>query len=269
MKYTNADICELVAKLEGFIERETPSFNINEWYGFNNSSKQTAYFKVCQGADKNGTGKYNFYKNKLPTNKIFIIIKDGENFCYREAFFDEFDDTQSSKISIAKNNLNNLNNFKRLNWDEEIIEQINATNVVYNRICNRNDNVEKQAIDDLLNQNPKQCYYCGIDMKTINELNNASKLNSSLPWYHSKGLTKRTTRMTLEVEQLNPNGGYVKGNIVWACSWCNNAKTDTFTEAEFKNIACGINIAWNDRLQQIGSTSKVIFPWQNQVKCCK
>ena len=177
MKYTNADICELVAKLEGFIERETPSFNINEWYGFNNSSKQTAYFKVCQGADKNGTGKYNFYKNKLPTNKIFIIIKDGENFCYREASFKEFDYTQSSKISIAKNN---LNNFKHLIWDEEIIEQINATNVVYNRICNRNDNVEKQAIDDLLNQNLKQCYYCGIDMKTINELNNALGISFGL-----------------------------------------------------------------------------------------
>ena len=266
MKYTNADICELVAKLEGFIERETPSFNINEWYGFNNSSKQTAYFKVCQGADKNGTGKYNFYKNKLPTNKIFIIIKDGENFCYREASFNEFDYTQSSKISIAKNN---LNNFKHLIWDEEIIEQINATNVVYNRICNRNEEVNKKAIEDLLNQNPKQCYYCGIDKDTIDELNNASVSNSSLSWSHSKGLTKRQTRMTLEVEQLNPNGGYVKGNIVWACSWCNNAKTDTFTEAEFKNIACGINIAWNDRLQQIGSTSKVIVPWQNQVKCCK
>ena len=266
MKYTNADICELVAKLEGFIERETPSFNINEWYGFNNSSKQTAYFKVCQGADKNGTGKYNFYKNKLPSNKIFIIIKDGENFCYREASFNEFDYTQSSKISIAKNN---LNNFKHLIWDEEIIEQINATNVVYNRICNRNEEVNKKAIEDLLNQNPKQCYYCGIDKDTIDELNNASVSNSSLSWSHSKGLTKRQTRMTLEVEQLNPNGGYVKGNIVWACSWCNNAKTDTFTEAEFKNIACGINIAWNDRLQQIGSTSKVIFPWQNQVKCCK
>ncbi len=268
MKYTNADICELVAKLEGFIVRGIPSlFNINEWYGFNNSSQQIAYFKVCQGADKNGTGKYNFYRNKLEEEKkIFIIIKDGENFCYREANFNEFDKTQSPKIAIDKNK---LNEFKHLIWDEEIILQINATNVVYNRICNRNDNVEKQAIDDLLNQNLKQCYYCGIDMKTINELNNASVLNSSLPWYHSEGLTKRTTRMTLEVEQLNPNGGYVKGNIVWACSWCNNAKTDTFTEDEFKNIACGINIAWNDRLQQIGSTSKVIFPWQNQVKCCK
>ena len=66
MKYTNADICELVAKLEGFIVRGIPSlFNINEWYGFNNSSQQIAYFKVCQGADKNGTGKYNFYRNKL------------------------------------------------------------------------------------------------------------------------------------------------------------------------------------------------------------
>ena len=266
MKYTNADICELVAKLEGFIDRLTPSFNINEWYGFNNSSQQIAYFKVCQGADKNGTGNYNFYKNRLEQCKIFIIIKDGENFCYREANFNEFDNTQNSKIVIKKNE---LNNFKHLIWDEEIIEQINSTNVIYNRICNRNDKVEKQAIKDLLNQNEKKCYYCGIDKTTIDILNDAAKKNNSLPWFHIDGLTKRQTRMTLEVDQLNPNGGYVKGNIVWACSWCNNAKTDTFTEAEFKNIACGINIAWNDRLLQIGSNSKVIFPWQGKVKCCK
>ena len=265
MKYTNADICELVAKLEGFIERETPSFNINEWYGFN-SSQKTAYFKVCQGADKNGTGKYNFYKNQLKINKIFIIIKDGENFCYREANFNEFDNTQNPKISIDKNN---LINFKHLIWDENIIEQINSTNIIYNRICNRNENVDKKAIENLLNQKEKKCHYCGIDKETIDELNNAAKSNSSLPWYHDKGLTKRTTRMTLEVDQKNPNGGYEKGNIVWACSWCNNAKTDTFTEVEFKYIACGINIAWNDRLYQISSNSKVVFPWQGQVKCCK
>ena len=82
-------------------------------------------------------------------------------------------------------------------------------------------------------------------------------------------MTKRINRVTLEVDQLNPNGGYVQGNIVWACSWCNNAKTDTFTEIEFKNIACGINQAWNNRLQQIKSTTIISFPWQGQVKCCK
>jgi hypothetical protein len=76
--------------------------------------------------------------------------------------------------------------------------------------------------------------------------------------------------MTLEVDQKNPNGGYVEGNIVWACSWCNNAKTDTFTKDEFKYIACGINITWNKRLQQIESTLQPIdFPWKDEVKCCK
>ncbi|MDN5069877.1 hypothetical protein O8C76_02395 [Aliarcobacter butzleri] len=267
MKYTNADICELIAELEGFNDKlPKEDFNVSEWYGFINSFQQTAYFKVCQGADKNGTGKYNFYKNKFKKNQIFIIIKDGENFCYREADFSDFDNTQSPKIAIDKNE---LNNFKHLNWDECVIEQINATNVVYNRICNRKEQVDKKAIQALLNREYKKCHYCGIDKGIIDELNNAAKNNKSLPWHHIDGLTKRITRMTLEVEQLNPNGGYVKGNIEWACSWCNNAKTDTFTEAEFKNIACGINIAWNERLKQIGSNSKVIFPWQNQVKCSK
>ena len=101
MKYTNADICELIAELEGFNDKlPKQNFNVGEWYGFINSSQQTTYFKVCQGADKNGTGKYNFYKNKLPKNEIFIIIKDGENFCYRKANFSEFDN-----ILIDKNEL--------------------------------------------------------------------------------------------------------------------------------------------------------------------
>ena len=267
MKYKNADICELVAQLEGFIKQVgQTSFNINEWYGFNNNSLETAYFKVCQGADKNGTGKYNFYKNKLTNNKIFIIIQDGQNFCYREADFKEFNNTKNSKIAIDKNE---LNEFKHLIWDEEIIERISSSNTIYNRICNRNDKVEKQAIENLLKQNEKKCYYCGIDKNTINILNNAAKKVTSLPWFHSDGLTKRQTRMTLEVDQLNPNGGYKVGNIVWACSWCNNAKTDTFTEAEFKNIACGINIAWNKRLQEIELPKSIKFPWKEEVKSCK
>ena len=61
----------------------------------------------------------------------------------------------------------------------------------------------------------------------------------------------------------------MKKIVVWLVIGVIMQKTDEFTEDEFKNIACGINISWNERLQQIGSTSKVIFPWQNQVKCCK
>ena len=51
MKYTNADICELIAELEGFNDKlPKQNFNVGEWYGFINSSQQTTYFKVCQGA---------------------------------------------------------------------------------------------------------------------------------------------------------------------------------------------------------------------------
>ena len=71
-------------------------------------------------------------------------------------------------------------NWKHLIIQQDLIEQITITNKVYNRICDRNDKVDKEAIKDLLKQNPKKCYYCGIDKETINILNYAAKTNNSL-----------------------------------------------------------------------------------------
>ncbi len=102
------------------------------------------------------------------------------------------------------------------------------------------------------------CHYCGISVEQINEIASGCKL-----------YTKRPRGYTLEIDQIESAKGYSDSNCVASCYWCNNAKTDEFSEDEFKNIACGINISWNKRLQRIGSNSKVIFPWQNQVKCCK
>lgn len=102
------------------------------------------------------------------------------------------------------------------------------------------------------------CYYCGISVEQINEISSGCKL-----------YTKRPRGYTLEIDQIQPAKGYSDLNCVASCYWCNNAKTDEFSKNEFKNIACGINQAWNDRLQQIGSSSKVIFPWKSQVKNCK
>ena len=101
------------------------------------------------------------------------------------------------------------------------------------------------------------CYYCGISVEQINEISSGCKL-----------YTKRPRGYTFEIDQIEPVKGYSDLNCEASCYWCNNAKTDEFSKDEFKNIACGINIAWNDRLQQIGSNSKVIFPWQDEVKCC-
>lgn len=262
-------ICEIIAQQEGFIEQISPS-NITDWYGFKNNDKQIARFKAQSLFDKNGN--YNFYKGNLncqEVNFIYIIIIDNDDLYYKRISCEHFSNTKKPVFKTKKPILGEDGDWKHLIIQQDVIEQITITNKVYNRICDRNDNVDKKAIQDLFNQNPKKCYYCGIDKQTIDELNNAAISNSSLPWHHSKGLTKRINRVTLEVDQLNPNGGYVQGNIVWACSWCNNAKTDTFTEIEFKNIACGINQAWNNRLQQIKSTTIISFPWQGQVKCCK
>ena len=262
-------ICEIVAQQEGFIKQTNP-LTVSAWYGFKNNDNQIARFKANSSPRKDGY--YYFSKGELncdDTNFIYVIIFDNTDVYYRQVNCEDFTGTKELVFKTEKPILGKNGDWKHLIIEQDVIEQTTIINEVYNRICNRNDNVEKQAIEDLLNQNPKQCYYCGIDIKTIKELNDAAIVNQTISWNHPSGLTKRQTRMTLEVDQKNPNGGYVKNNIVWACSWCNNAKTDTFTEDEFKNIACGINIAWNDRLQQIGSTSKVIFPWQNQVKCCK
>jgi hypothetical protein len=50
---------------------------------------------------------------------------------------------------------------------------------------------------------------------------------------------KRSKR--LELDRRDPNQPYDNlNNIVWCCYWCNNAKTNFFTEDEFRPIAIAI-----------------------------
>lgn len=92
-----------------------------------------------------------------------------------------------------------------------------------------------------------KCYYCGISIEQIEELGTNRKL------YNKRSDTRG---YSLEIDRKSPNLEYSKDNCCMACYWCNNAKTDEFSEDEFKNIAYGINITWNKRLQQIGSSNK-------------
>ena len=82
------------------------------------------------------------------------------------------------------------------------------------------------------------------------------------------GLTIRERGRKLEVDQINPKKGYTENNILLTCYWCNNAKTDTFFVSEFKDIARGINIAWNIKLKKLDIEESVNFPensfiWDN------
>ena len=79
----------------------------------------------------------------------------------------------------------------------------------------------------------KGCYYCGITNSESNilfELQQSGKRNNA-----TRG-GKRGRR--LELERKNPSKPYDElENLVWCCYWCNNAKSNFFTEEEFIPIA--------------------------------
>lgn len=89
--------------------------------------------------------------------------------------------------------------------------------------------------------NEAKCSYCDISEKNIAAMK-------------AKGLikTKRGRGSIMEIDRLNSNQEYTAKNIVLACYWCNNAKTDEFTPEEFKaHVAPGIKAVWQARLKSM------------------
>ena len=86
------------------------------------------------------------------------------------------------------------------------------------------------------------CHYCHITQAEINDLFKADKI-----------FTKRqnTRGKSLGIERLKPNLSYSDtDNLVSCCYWCNNAKTDEFSEEEFKPIGEAIRKVWLKRLNK-------------------
>lgn len=87
----------------------------------------------------------------------------------------------------------------------------------------------------------EDCEYCNISIKTIDKLIDQRKL-----------FKKHDTRgNTMEIDRKSPNKEYTTENTVRCCYWCNNAKTDEFTEPEFRPIAKQIRKVWEDRLKEL------------------
>lgn len=84
------------------------------------------------------------------------------------------------------------------------------------------------------------CEYCGVTEKELEEL---EKL---------KPLTKRKRGKLLELDRKEPNTDYNNlKNLVFACYWCNNAKTDTFSHEEFLKVGKTISSIWKERLGNV------------------
>lgn len=79
------------------------------------------------------------------------------------------------------------------------------------------------------------CEYCGITEEEISSI---------------KPNTKRTRGKKLELDRKEPNDSYNNlDNLVFACYWCNNAKTDTFSHDEFLKVGKVISSIWKERLK--------------------
>ena len=85
----------------------------------------------------------------------------------------------------------------------------------------------------------KHCHYCQITLDEIEKLGEKKKLYK-----------KSLRGWKLEIDRLNSNFEYSPENCVMSCYWCNNAKTDEFTEEEFINVGIEIGKIWKKRLRE-------------------
>lgn len=94
---------------------------------------------------------------------------------------------------------------------------------------------------DVFNQG---CHYCGLKNEECYQL------FLLRPYATRNG--KRGRR--LELDRLNPILEYDElHNLKWCCYWCNSAKSNFFSEAEFRPIAIEIGIALRRLLEPQGA----------------
>lgn len=103
------------------------------------------------------------------------------------------------------------------------------------------DNSNIQAFINWYKEAEKKCYYCDLTEEQMAAL-----------WEKDPELTKRFRGEKLEIDRKKPNVEYAidPENLVLCCYWCNNAKTDTFTEEEFKEVGQVFKSIWQKRLNQ-------------------
>jgi hypothetical protein len=107
-------------------------------------------------------------------------------------------------------------------------------------------NVTFEQVQDHLRQIPEVCAHCGLtpqESELLFELQRTKVRNDA-----TRG-GRRGRR--LELDRIQPELPYDQiDNLVWSCYWCNNAKTNFFSQTEFEPIGNAIGNALRQILQQ-------------------
>jgi 5-methylcytosine-specific restriction endonuclease McrA len=87
--------------------------------------------------------------------------------------------------------------------------------------------------------NSTVCHYCETPIQKIRNLIESGRIYK-----------KNERGWNLEIDRKDPNQEYYYKNLVMACYWCNNAKTDEFNAKEFKPIGEAIKAVFEKRLKE-------------------
>lgn len=158
---------------------------------------------------------------------------------------DDLVDIYLKAWSLGNNDKLEKNGLTMLELDDMIVKwpsenpEFNAQLIEKYRLRFITDLFPFSEFEDFYNRDPEKriCHYCHINDKEIEHLESIFQIK-----------TKRIRGYTMEIDRIKPNFEYLKDNVALACYWCNNAKSDEFTEAEFINhIGPGIRKIWDLR----------------------
>ncbi len=127
---------------------------------------------------------------------------------------------------------------------EELTSELKEIKGTGNRRWSKKKHTNWRTKDNFVNWFVKQyikqggkCYYCGLEGKVLSNYKQQLKDINMLKY---GGFRKGKRGKSLEVEKIKAKGNYSYRNCVLACYPCNNAKSDVFTDKEFKIIGAVI-----------------------------
>lgn len=192
-------------------------------------------------------------KVKKKTNLSFQQIAIPKEFLFDELFiYNNLYSEIEKRNAIDRKTISNLNKNYKLRYSE-LVMLIKRIRTLYNNKKNQKKNKEF-IFPDLynffkwyINQYNEQkgcCYYCGISEEILVNLYDKNILSSK----RSKNRGRH-----LEIDRKDSNGKYREDNCVLSCYFCNNDKSDIFTENDYLEYLEDRKLFFENKYRNINS----------------
>lgn len=193
--------------------------------------------------------------NRILDRSFIYFLEYGST--QEDTFKELFDNDKSQEVKtfIEENNTKSITRY------EQITDELKKTMKIYDfkksyitcfkeKILKYEDFKEKFFKSDEV----RKCAYCGVPEDKLDLLKTVRA-----------GRGNRLEYDRVKSRDGMDKIGYSLDNIVLSCYWCNNAKTDTFSAREFKEIARGINQVWNQKMRETAPHETICFPENSDI----